>query len=98
MGTVNPVLQIICSGWRRDLLKKAAILDQKEKKTFHVAYRVYMWLHVAACGVRYGWGLHPTPGKIFILGALNTLWAQNTRKHTSRVQRKSFLQLAIRAS
>ena len=46
MGTVNPVLQIICSGWRRDLLKKAAILDQKEKTTFHVAYTVYMWLHV----------------------------------------------------
>ena len=29
-------------------------------------------VHVAACGVRYGWGLHPTPGKIFILGALKS--------------------------
>ena len=44
-------------------------------------------VHVAACGVRYGLGLHPTPGKIFILGALKSAqYIVGTKHHEAHKQ------------
>ena len=45
-------------------------------------------VHVAACGVRYGLGLHPTPGKIFILGALKSAQYIVGTKKKKKTKRK----------